>query len=1162
MSSILYEKPAIFAQDSIKSGHVVIEASAGTGKTYTLEHLVVDLLLNDPECGIENILVVTFTRRATAELRRRVRNILTKVLEHYQNRDTIESCAPEKPHWEITGARARRLRQAVLNFDSAEIFTIHSFCQKLLTENAFQNHQLFDLDLINEKTLFADCYEDILRTKISTNPELKGWFDAWMDPRISGNIDRLGETLKDIHSSSGKLTRSREFPHAFSSPTELLNDVDTTNKSKRKTKKPGWKTDILGHLLAPVVAEMERRKQSEGVYAYADMLTMVQKSLERTGNKNGADGSFLKALRGQYKYALIDEFQDTDPVQWDVFHRIFVESSGPNRLFLIGDPKQAIYKFRGADVWTYLNAVDSISPPPKTPDTPAKRVVLGHNYRSTHSMVRAYNAIFEQTGEPEGDSFFTNPKINYKKPVEPNPVFDYGTRDLQGTHVERAAITAMWINNGEKKQSIVPRWLDWMLAEIESILWGPGQFEIPSDARKSTWRRVDASDIFVLTNSNAESHEIGRMMKARGIPYSFYRQGGLFDSPEALDILAILQGIAHPNRRDKRRAAYRSPFFAVPIRELADFDDSRAGEEARSRLNSLQKIAQNGQFTRLFRKVLDGSGVLLREILLGEGERALTNYQHIFETLGEQAAQGQQSLEELIAWLARKIDGSNTEQDEDLQRLETDRPAIQVMTMHKSKGLEAEVVFIYGGFSSRNSGVTTFIDSDKPSAPDAERVTMVSTSASYLGGKKSAQKTRVTQQSQWASQRLMYVAITRAKSRLYLCHAGPRAKYGRSGRHKALVRSLDRLRENNPVPHDLEFIEIGKVGSHKFAMETSQVAQKAWGAAMAESTRIKPVDFNSNRRQRVRASVRTLTAFSNIKKHDAPRENDVRDESDPQSEANNSIDQTASMPLVDPRFSDDTPMPWGGTEFGSFLHNILEDLRDYSTVLRCNDAEEWLASDAVKRVFDRRGKADRIAAKFHPFSARLLFDTLRTPLALPGFEEPIKIAQIPMKKIAKEIDFHFPMPQQNLDFAAWPADAPTIERGWIKGSIDLTFEHSVGGEARIFIADWKSNYFEDYRPDAVAKELDQKYALQARIYTLAIVRMLGITNAQDYDSKFGGCAYLMLRAMRPEAPIGHGVAIYRPTWAEIGAWERDLLNTPDEWNTPMRVFATPDETRA
>lgn len=1134
MSPFLYRKPDILDHKNIGSGHVVIEASAGTGKTYTLEHLVVDLLLKDPACSIENILVVTFTRRATAELRSRVRTILGRVLSAYEQHEA--PCSADAPHWAIGPVEAARLREAVLSFDQAEIFTIHSFCQKLLTENAFQNHQLFDLKLVDETALFAECYEDILRTKISTDPALKGWFDAWMDPRVSGSVEALGESLASVYASTGKLVRSARFPHAFPTPKSLLEDVEADPKSTAK--KPGWQTDILTHLLASVCDELDKRKQSEGLYCYNDMLSMVAQSLAA----EDTESALLTSLKRQYRYALIDEFQDTDQIQWDIFRRIFDDSDPQRRLFLIGDPKQAIYKFRGADVWTYLRAVNAISP------SREDRVILDTNYRSTPKLVEAYNAIFRQNPNSLDDSFFTNSEINYESEVRPHLSTDISTNHKQTGEVSRAAISAMRIEvkTGKKgtKKDFDPRWVDWMLSEIESILWGAGRFNILREVKKDkteVWSPVKPSDIFILTNTNRESRDLGRQLQARGIPYSFYRQGGLFQSAEALDILAVLQALARPDKRDKRRAAYRSPFFAVPIGELAAFDEGEAGEPAYKLLRQWREIGEDRAFTRLFRKIMDDSGILLREILLGHGERGLTNYRHIFEILGAQASSADQNLDELIRWLRRKIDSSDGEDDQDLQRLETDRPAVQVMTMHKSKGLEAEVVFIYGGFNPNYQGVKTFLDSDNPSDQASERVTVLSQSSAYLGGNNEPQKKRHLQQSQWDSQRVMYVAITRAKSHLYLCYAAPDAQkttYGRQSRHEALARSLDRLyadRDALKAAGLIEFIDIGEPGSHPHSSASKPVDAGAWKTAL-DALDTAPPHWSG-----LRNPPRIMTAFSSVKKHEPPGEITNADE----------LDEPTLEPPVDPRFGADFAIHRGGAKFGSFLHNILEDLSDYSSALACANAAQWLARDEVKRVFDHRCKSDGIEAKFQPYSARILFDTLRTPLDLDGGAQRVCVAEIPMPKIAKEIDFHFPMPQHDIDFGPWPEDPPRIARGWIKGSIDLTFEHG----SKIYIADWKSNHFNDFRPSALARELDKSYALQARIYTLAIVRMLGIGNERAYDARFGGCAYLMLRAMRPDAPAGHGVAICRPTWSELEEWDRGLLDNSDQWNAPRPVFS-------
>jgi exodeoxyribonuclease V beta subunit len=1166
---IRYPKPSILAELS-SDRHAVIEASAGTGKTYTLKHLVIELLLADDDIALDNVLVVTFTRRATADLKRQIRGILNEVLNAFETGDHL--CDEDQAHWHIDQAKADRLRDAMLGFDRAEIYTIHSFCQKLLTENAFQNHQLFDLELVDEQALFEDCFADILRGPFSTDPKLSKWLDAWLMPAVNGRPDDLGDKLYKAYSSSGELRRASNDESA-----EAL--LDKAREKARDGKSLGRNdqhqlcTAILQKFMAPVVEELQRRKERDGLYCYSDMLSLVARSLERAEAGDPTSQAFRQLVREQYRYALIDEFQDTDQEQWEIFRNLFVgdgderDEHDKHRIYIIGDPKQAIYRFRGADVWTYLRAADHIQSRGGT-------ARLEHNFRSTHEMVRAYNAVLDQAvldqavrdQQPRnGEPFFTNEHINYANPVKPNPVTRRRVRRASDQSTP-AAITAMHVDVEGKKDDIAPRWLDWMATEIESILWGEGQLEVDEGALR--WQPVDAGDIFVLTNSNAEARQVGQLLRERGIPYAFYRQDGLFRTHEAMDIAALLRGVAEPGAREHRRAAYRTPFFAVPIRHLADFDDDAGdatspGHAAYQTLLDWHELADNREFTRLFRKVFEDSGLLRRELLVGDGERALSNYQQIFELLTQRASSGHASagqagddLAGLISWLDAQIDGDDDsgrgDEDENIQRLETDRPAVQLMTMHKSKGLEAEIVFIYGGFASSGGRMPTVIDHDDPTDDAAERVTFISSSKSYLTEEP---KRRLDAQNEWESQRLMYVALTRAKSRLYLCYAGKAAKYGRKGRHEALCRSLDRLHEQNPVPDDLEFVDVGPPGSHPETCAAAEVSMEdllqapahldafdqALDAGDAGNDGVAGSDKHKRTYGDIRRSARQAVSFSGVRAYQG-RERVELFTTEEQDEL------TWDEMVRGDRFSANTAVLGGGPAPGSFLHDILECIDDYTSVLRHDDASSWLTDPQVRRTFDEQLDRHGIARRFEAYSARILYETLRASIDLPGGPSLEALAEA--DSFAKEVSFRFPIPEESRPLGQWPDDAPTIERGWVEGQIDLVFEHS----GRIYIADWKSNTRPDYAPRQIAPYVDNHYALQAQLYTLATVRMLGIGDEDHYDRLFGGCAYFFVRGMRPDRD--DGVVWCRPSWAELVEWDAKLgRESTRTWKTPTPVFS-------
>ena len=413
-----YPKPSILC-DLPTQGHAIIEASAGTGKTFTLEHLIVDLLLRHPEVELENILIVTFTERATAELKVRVRNLLGRVIgaarhgdgepDHQQDLiGDVSTVDGEAPHWVIGEADRRKLERAYFSFDLAPIYTIHGFCQRVLTEYAFANRRFFDQKHVEFGPLFEQAFTDAMRRTLACNDATRDWLEAWLesgsveelqgmlaktlnarvelwprydDDRLDRGLERFGEDFwrhyRNLY-TRGCRNREKAFmaaqqdwkQHRSAARFLMLVD-DEVNGLKHSLRSIRPQTeeerdflDLVGALsrFKPAVVQkflplmrqaIAREKRRSGSYTYEDMLTMVWEGLQRP-----VTGEWLvDALRRRYRFALIDEFQDTDEIQWNIFRRLFVpEEPTGHRLFIIGDPKQAIYGFRNADVYTYLEA--------------------------------------------------------------------------------------------------------------------------------------------------------------------------------------------------------------------------------------------------------------------------------------------------------------------------------------------------------------------------------------------------------------------------------------------------------------------------------------------------------------------------------------------------------------------------------------------------------------------------------------------------------------------------------------------------------------------------------------------------------------------------------------------------------------------------------------
>ncbi len=446
MAALKYRRPAIL-KSLAHDRHALIEASAGTGKTRTIEYLVLDLLLAT-DCSVEQILVLTFTEKATAELRGRIRALLERVLSGAACADGAE----EDEEVEIGEPQRRKIETALFSFDRAPINTIHAFCQRVLTDLAFDSGSGFHLELIEARLAFHRAFREELRERAAADETIRGLLGEWLtagdSPARVSQVDSLESLLYEAHfhryldtpalrrnlSAFAELSRvfdpgllrqacsavkrkSRERLAAADALARLVAEHRTAPETLRaalakfdfesladlakiagRSETPASRrvvdaidavriasslqVRVVDAMLPLVTERLARNKRETATIDYADMLALVWRALE------GPRGDALTAwLRARFKYGLIDEFQDTDDLQWKIFQRIFVESGGQNFLYLVGDPKQAIYGFRGADVFTYLQARSELF---RRGITPAP---LTRNFRSTPRLIEALNEV-------------------------------------------------------------------------------------------------------------------------------------------------------------------------------------------------------------------------------------------------------------------------------------------------------------------------------------------------------------------------------------------------------------------------------------------------------------------------------------------------------------------------------------------------------------------------------------------------------------------------------------------------------------------------------------------------------------------------------------------------------------------------------------------------
>jgi exodeoxyribonuclease V beta subunit len=1152
-------------------GHNVVESSAGTGKTFLLEHLFVDLILTHG-LSCEEILVVTFTEKATAELVLRLRKLIAR-LANLRADDAMAIAgtrAQADTCWTLDANAKRLLGEALLAFDRASIFTIHGFCQRVLRDHAFVQGRFFDEELIGEEAVFSEAFHGVLRTQVSHDSGLVAAFEAWAasgksiadleallrkcagkeaaplrmhfdEARLAqamaawqpvddeqlkrylkeakvhsstvkailSRLDRLSEIITACHGDAVRfLAAMQSFPSEARPDDRLAYLVEKLPTASANTNGLAGTVRelheatvplevLLVERLLPLIRESAaKRKRNAGLFDFSDMLSLVAKTLADPGP---AGRALLEALRRRYRHALIDEFQDTDNIQWSIFRRIFVEGSdGPGHdLTVIGDPKQAIYGFRGADVQAYLGATRALR------EAGGNCLVLDRNFRSTAGIIEATNLMFDQNAE-----FFRRASgIAYDHPVR------CGREDLHllGESTTASAPVVVFGLATEQKSLRTPC----ARAAVEAAIVGELRrlLDPASPLRLSSRdgdRPLRALDIFILTFTNSESRAIGRALGAASIPFAFYKLGHLFASPEAEEVLTVLRAITAPEDRSLRVQALLTGFFDLDVLGAAACADLGQTAAPVQLLLHFAGLADEGDIPALFASMIDDSGIVRREVFANAGERTLTNITHVLEVLQAEWARSHASLPELTDLLGAFINGTRTPpgQEGDLQRLETDKDAVQILTVHKAKGLEADVVFIYGG-TGEKSGEQVRVFHE-----DGQRVLHVGRLDDE--GKRLAEIEKEDERS-----RLLYVALTRARYRLYLSHYPPefgklKGPYGRANQRLDDILGQRHERSQTQfhvLPCSADSIQRLPVAPARSAVEIASFATQLTPAC-------EPADIATIKSERSGFLVTSYTAVKRVHGGFAPMDIDVQGAEE-----------------IAPIRSDSVEGLPGGAETGIFLHEILATV-SLAELAQTAEFADWIAKPAVAALLERIRRRNARPASHLPLAAQLVHRAYTAPVRLGNTVIPgLASASVALR----EMEFLFPIPERTHPLLsqtkADTSEPPwKVERGAVKGFVDLLFEH----DGCVFVCDWKSDDLPRFDRDTLARHCHENYDVQARIYTIATLRMGGITTPADYAQRFGGVVYCFLRGQSQQDDCA-GIHFFKPAWEDIRAWETEML---------------------
>ena len=1206
----------------------LIEASAGTGKTWNICGLYLRLLL---ERGLEvqQILVVTFTNAATAELRQRVRSRIVETAAYL--RDVDPRSAPEDPFVATLVAAVERrtstareqmallLEQALQYFDEAAIFTIHGFCQRALADASFSAGLPLSLDLIaDDREMIMEAVHDFWRRRVAADgcpaelaayllqqkdtpetwarllkrslakPLAKCLWPAAIDrPAEDGIADltaayeaartiwatQRNEIVAMLNRSLPALNKSTYKPATIGraiaawdahlreaaplatidleAKPELLSCSRLADRTNRNQPTPRHaffdaadavlatragverqldlvRLRLLRDLLDDAGPELRRRKRERRVIAYDDMLYNLHAALH-----SGTYPRLAEALRQRFPVALIDEFQDTDPLQFAIFDAVY--GAGGTPVFLVGDPKQAIYSFRHADLHAYLRARRRAD----------AEYTLADNQRSTASLIAALNGLF--AANPRA---FMLPGLEYhavqmgKKERKP-------FRDMSLPRADLQVWTLPQADDGDPITKAAARSLavHATAAEIARLITAATEGRIAIGDRP-----LSPGDIAVLVRTHAQGSDLKRELARLNVGSVELAQASVFHSPDAEEVERVLIAINQPARDTLLRGALATEMMGCDAAAIAAISSSEERLLACvERFARYRETWQRQGVGVMYRQFLSAEGVSARLLGRADGERRLTNLLHLGEQI-HQAAETHGSPDALLRWLQTQRREDAVDEVAQL-RLESDRNLVQIITIHKAKGLEFPVVFcpfLWDGrtrFGGRRAEGAEYHDDQGDAVVDF-RV------AADVGDEQPNIDEQIALEDAAENLRLIYVAFTRAVHRCYLI-AGT---YGTGGRGKRSPRESTKSLLNWLVAGENELPSAWFAGSRSpadIAAAWAALARRlaphldlaplpaAAGTPVAPTGPAPETLIALPPPERIATPWR-ISSYSGLTS-DATRERAVSDHDGRIGDVAGSA--AAPPPAIPP---DDILRFPRGPGAGDCLHAIFERI-DFTEPRGWNDA--IVRALAAHPQFLPGVRAAEQAARLAGMVSGMLANVMRTMLP-----DGIVLGSIPLPRRLTELEFSLPAPRVsaaalNGALKALGYDVPRLAfrdlEGYLKGFVDLVFEH--GG--RYYVLDWKSNHLgrapSDYGPAALAAAMaEHSYHLQHLLYSVAVGRYLKhrIRNYR-HDAHFGGVLYLFIRGVRPDwlNPDGTaaGVFHHRPAAATLAQLDALFARTPE-----------------
>jgi exodeoxyribonuclease V beta subunit len=1215
------------------SGRCLIEASAGTGKTYNISGLFVRLVAeNQFDCAedVSRIVVVTYTKDATKELKDRITQRLRqsyKVLTDDIDPEQISDDFLKQILRQYQGNNRVRdhLRKALGQIDQLSVFTIHSFAQRLLQEFGPQASIDYTGDIITDPTEvtnelvydywrrlvadseqdtgsqtllqlirsdeatpenFLDTYGDIItdtqmefRPPVDLTEKRAEWreLNARLQSVADGFTDEIKAEFRDyFYSEEFNLSKTvfkpekwEEFNGYFTSLTEaqLITDLSKSewkqvgyfgypNGIDQKCNKglspedlplsPSTKTwmqslqeiqqlasalyderaDIIQTILRQLHADYQTALQERDDYTYDDLLYMADQMVQQHPRVRAA-------IRQRYPISLIDEFQDTDPLQWSIFQTLYpTDVADESLLCLIGDPKQSIYKFRGADIYSYLAARDQIPPD--------RHFTLDTNYRSDQAFIEAQNRLWNR----HADAFFIDGEISYSD-VEWN-----SNRDMQSPLVGSLGALHWIVDENEAdeaeltKNDAQERAAHITAQHIQQTLEEGGD-------------QLSPSDIAVLCNSNKEAALIKRTLFDYGLNSVQLSRDNVFESKEARELQLILESVVDPGNASKLRAALgtrmldgQELLLKLRQQEQPEAATEQDWEQWLMRVLEWHELWTERGFTPMLRRLLEQGKCEQHLLAYHDGERRVTNLRHLIDLLQELARKRSGEPHYLLHELQqrRQTVGDRSSSEEEELRLENDRDLINVVTIHRSKGLEYPIVytpFLWSGINTSQLWRRRPYSYHDPQNTQQKLLD--------IDGKQIEGSTfHFFREEMQDKLRVAYVGLTRGEHHNIVITVPAEQNYANSGDSAYspldyILLGRDRFEQGLRKKYKdyvsaehtnwITYDEVrSAVAGLKESMSDEQMTWQLWtqesdvvhrydqDAADTEKRKLKHRAFTHTDHLLPDWGIRSYSALGRGLHGGSGDELDAFDVKMDEAEVEE-IDQEA--PSGNSMFS----FP-RGAQTGLCWHKMYEEFT-------FDDPETY--APIIERELEAHGFDAQRWSKVLLQHVQTTMQTELTPIA------GLQLGQLTPQAMLSEMEFHFQYAQANAreimqfvrpEHAAFE-DAP-LPQGLMKGFIDLTFEH----DGKIYMLDYKSNHlgntYADYQTEALTQSIHEHYYdLQYHLYTLALHRYLKVRmgDAYDYEQHFGGAFYLFLRGIQPgEATTG--IYFDRPNRETIQSLDR------------------------